>query len=180
MNAWIAIDTINQEAMEGMDAVTRNRDPFRIPHRWIHDNWSHELAHGFAHADQMLFASGILLVAHWLILGLVVSRNYVRSLSYASFSVLSFPAVVLVAFSQLALAVQGMEIRRVLADMDCDRVRPHLGYRRTFALKKMRDLLEDSGQDLIIALIVACFLEIVLGLIPFFLYDLPFQVTHFF
>ena len=84
--AWILVDNIKRDAFKLKDfgdqaQKLKSIDPFSVPNRWIHDHWSHELAHGFAHADQMLLASGVLLIAHWIIWGVFVAWNYGRNIN---------------------------------------------------------------------------------------------------
>ena len=63
--AWIKIDEIKHQAQSGLPQVDKDRDPFDVPHPWLHDH-HHMLAHGFAHANQILFSSGVMLICYYL------------------------------------------------------------------------------------------------------------------
>lgn len=85
--AWTQMQAIKDQATLGLTQQEKDKDPFNIPHHWLHEKY-HALAHGFAHGDQIFFACGTLLTTYYLIYGLFIPFNYGKNFTDMKFSVL--------------------------------------------------------------------------------------------
>lgn len=173
--AWIDVDAIKFEATKGLSATQKGRDPLHVPHRWTHDHYSHNLAHGFAHADQIMFASGVLLMCYYVVYGFVIPLKFGSGITDLKFSVLGFPPILIVALDLLFTAMAFINLRHELNIMDCDILKLHTSYMRLSALVNFKEALNTFCTRLCTSLALSGVLMIIQGLLPFFLYDLPFQ-----
>ena len=76
-----------------MSRAEKDKDPFNLPHPWLHEH-SEVLSHGFAHADQILFASGVFLMTYYVIFGLIIPFKFGSGLTDVAFSVIGYPPIV--------------------------------------------------------------------------------------
>ena len=76
-----------------MTRAEKDKDPFHVPHPWLHDQ-SDVLALGFAHADQILLSFGVLLMAYYLVFGLIITVKFGCDLTNVAFSVICYPPIV--------------------------------------------------------------------------------------
>lgn len=85
--AWANMSEIKDQANLGLSQQERDKDPFNVPHHWLHE-YHHSLAHGFAHGDQIFFACGVLLISYYMVFGCFIPFIYGKTFTDMSFSVL--------------------------------------------------------------------------------------------
>jgi hypothetical protein len=173
--AWIKMDSIKFEATKGLPSAAKALDSLHVPHDWIHDHYSHLLSHGFAHADQILFACGVVLMSYYVVFGFTIPLLYGRGLTDLRFSVLAYPGIVVIAIAHLFVAVSFLELQHELNLMDCQVVQRHVSYMRMTAMLNMRTYMDKFATPLSAVLCSASIVMIAQGLVAFFTYDLPFQ-----
>ena len=83
----------NSLLTKGLTRAEKDKDPFHVPHPWLHEQ-SNVLAHGFAHADQILLSFGVLLMAYYLVFGLIITVKFGCDLTNVAFSVICYPPIV--------------------------------------------------------------------------------------
>ena len=83
----------NSFLIKGLSRAEKDKDPFHVPHPWLHEQ-SNVLAHGFAHADQILLSFGVLLMAYYLVFGLIITIKFGCDLTNVAFSVICYPPIV--------------------------------------------------------------------------------------
>lgn len=171
---WATILDIKHETTKGLLPMEKAKDPFDMPHPWLHDHF-HVLAHGFAHGDLVLFASGVILTGYYLVCGFIIPLKYGNSLINMSFVVLCAPPVICLAFYLFFFAWAFLQLRRELNGMDCTIVGSHVSYMRMNALNRLQILYGHREPALSCCYIAAAIVMICQSLLPFFMYDLPFQ-----
>ena len=113
---WIWVDEIKRDATKGLSQAEKDRDPFNIPHQWLH-TFNHIIAHGFADADGVLFGCAASLMISYVLFGSIISMcNYGKSFNYTKLIVYTAPLnwilgafIAYVAYHILALRIGNVQ-----------------------------------------------------------------------
>ena len=115
-------------------------------------------------------------MTYYVIFGLLIPFKFGSGLTDVAFSVIGYPPIVV--FIASFLIFTGFEFLNLTNEMnhlDWKLVRSHVSYMRLNAMVRLAALLKSHGAIFASTLILAGSVMITQGLIPFFLYDLPFQ-----
>ena len=171
---WIWVDQMFRETTKGLSQAEKDRDPFHIPHKWLHD-YNHIVAHGFANTVGLLYGCAVSLIGAYALYGSFFMELYGKSFNYTRMIVYTAPLLWILGAFLICVAYQFLALRTALNTMDCDLIRPHVTYMRMNALMEMRKLLNDHATLGALALAMAAMVLVIQSLLPFFMYDLPFQ-----
>ena len=116
----------------------------------------HHLAHGFAHADQILFASGVLLFGYYLIFGLIIPLKFGSGITDMAFSVFGYPPIACVVSAQLIFTgISFLHLQDDLNEINYLQISRHVSFMRLNAMIQLKELLNEQGLKLSITLISA-------------------------
>jgi len=125
--------------------------------------------------DLFFIVSSCSLSLYYPIFGVIVSYNYGSRQTDQLCTVLSSPIVIIISALQVVMAWICLRIDEALQELNCSLLQHTISYNLLANLIDLKNYMQDHAKLLAIFYIISSLVQWITMLLPWFLYDLPFQ-----